>query len=430
MTVAASREYRAALDYLFARTTGDTKLGLERTTGLLRLLGDPHRRFKSFHVAGTNGKGSVVASVEALLRSRGFDVAAYTSPHLVDFRERIRLGGRHISEEEVVAFIERWTPDAERLGATFFEVTTALAFDWFARQGAEVAVIETGLGGRLDATNVITPLVACVTSVSLDHTDMLGETIVQIAMEKAGIFKRGVPAVVGERKSSVARELANLAAAMGAGPVVEAAKEYDTSDVRVGPGGTGFAIERGGRSFDVSTPLIGEHQAWNTATAIAMVRAAGAAYSVPLDECTEALRDVRLPGRLDRRGKFIFDVAHNPAGIAVLLSALARMGIERPLVAVLGVLSDKDWRGMVDLLAPAVDELILAVPPTAPANRRWDPTEAADYASSLGANAAAVSDLAAAVAQASDRGATVLVTGSFHTVGDAMSCLQLSPMAA
>ncbi|MCR4340909.1 MAG: bifunctional folylpolyglutamate synthase/dihydrofolate synthase [Gemmatimonadaceae bacterium] len=417
---------------MFARTTGDTKLGLERTTELLRLLGDPHRRLKSFHVAGTNGKGSVVASVEALLRSRELKVATYTSPHLVDFRERIRVGGRLISEDEVVAFIERWTPDAERIGATFFEVTTALAFDWFARQDVDVdvAVIETGLGGRLDATNVITPLVACVTSVSLDHTDMLGETIVQIAMEKSGIFKRGVPAVVGERKGGVARELASLAAAMGATPVIVAAKEYDTSDVSVGPGGTDFTIERGGRFFAVRTPLIGEHQAWNTATAIAMVRAAGAAYSVRLEQCSDALRDLTLPGRLDRRGKFVFDVAHNPAGIAVLVSALARMGIERPLTAVVGVLSDKDWRGVLDRLAPVVDELILTTPPTAPANRRWDPAAAADYARALGANASAVPDLAEALALAGDRGSTVLVTGSFHTVGDAMSCLQLSPMAA
>ena len=309
-------------------------------------------------------------------------------------------------------------------------MTTALAFDWFARQGAQVAVIETGLGGRLDATNVITPLVACVTSVSLDHTDMLGETIVQIAMEKAGIFKRGVPAIVGDRKGSVARELANLAGAMGAGPILHVAKEYDTSAVRVGAHGTDFTIERGGRFFEMRTPLIGEYQAWNTATAIAMVRAAGAGYSVPLAECTEALRGVRLPGRMDRRGKFIFDVAHNPAGTAVLVSALARMGIERPLAAVVGVLSDKDWRGMIEQLAPVVDELILTMPPTAPANRRWDPIEAAGYAMTLGANASAVPDIAEALALADARGGTVLVTGSFHTVGDAMSCLQLSPMAA
>jgi dihydrofolate synthase/folylpolyglutamate synthase len=133
---------------------------------------------------------------------------------------------------------------------------------------------------------------------------------------------------------------------------------------------------------------------------------------------------------MDRRGKFIFDVAHNPAGITVLVSALARLGIERPLVAVLGVLSDKDWRGMVDRLAPVVDDLILTMPPTAPANRRWDPAAAAEYANTLGANVSAVPDLAEALALAGDRGSTVLVTGSFHTVGDAMSCLQLSPMAA
>lgn len=342
----------------------------------------------------------------------------------------MQVDGQLIPEDEVVSFIDRWTPDAERLGATFFEVTTVLAFDWFARQQVDVAVIETGLGGRLDATNVVTPLVAAVTSISLDHTDMLGETIVQIAMEKSGIFKRGIPAVVGERKPVIVRELANLATAMGAAPVVVAAKEYETGDVSVGPDGTDFTIARGERFFQVRTPLIGEHQAWNTATAIAMVRAAGSQYSLPLDRCTEALREVTLPGRLDRRGRIIFDVAHNPAGIAALMGSLAHIGVTRPLVAVVGILSDKDWRGMIDRLAPVVDELILTAPPTAPAARRWDPAEGAAYANALGASACSVPDLDRALALAQDRGSTVLVTGSFHTVGDAMSCLQLSPMAA
>lgn len=371
----------------------------------------------------------MVASAAALLRSRGHRVATYTSPHLVDFRERISLDGALITEDEVVAFIDRWTPDAERLGATFFEVTTALAFDWFAQKSVDVAVIETGLGGRLDATNVITPVAAAVTSISLDHTDLLGETIVQIAMEKSGIFKPGVPAIIGERKGGVARELANLAAAMGAGPIVPVAKEYVTSNVSVGPDGTTFTVMRGERFFDVRTPLIGEHQAWNTTTAIAMVRAAGSAYSVPLGECSEALRDVRLPGRLDRRGKFVFDVAHNPAGIASLIGALARMEVTRPLIAVVGILNDKDWRGMLDALSPVADELILTIPPTAPPARRWDPEQAAAYATGVGGNAASVPDLDVALAFAQERGSTVLVTGSFHTVGDVMSRLQLSPMA-
>jgi len=381
-------------------------------------------------VAGTNGKGSVVATLEALLQSRGYRVASYTSPHLVDFRERIRVDREMIPEHEVVEFIERWTPDAERIGATFFEVTTALAFDWFARQKVDVAVVETGLGGRLDATNVVTPVVSAVTSIALDHTDMLGETIVQIAMEKAGIFKRALPAVVGERKPSVARELSNLAKAMGATPVVEVAKEYFISDVSVGAGGTDFAVDLDGRVSHVRTPLIGEYQAWNTATAIAMTHAAGSAYAVPLDRCTQALREVAVPGRFDRRGRFIFDVAHNPAGTAALVRTLAQTGVQRPLIVLLGVLADKDWHGMIDLLGPVSDELILTTPGTAPAGRRWDPAAAAAYASDRGFRATAVADLSEAIVAVGEREGTVLVTGSFHTVGDAMTCLQLSPMAA
>lgn len=365
-----------------------------------------------------------------MLRSNGLEVATYTSPHLVDFRERIRVGGTLIPQDEVVSFIERWTPDAERLGATFFEVTTALAFDWFARQGADVAVIETGLGGRLDATNVIAPLVAGVTSIGMDHADMLGDSLAQIAMEKAGIFKPGVPAVIGERDTGIARDLARHAAAAGATPAIVVADDLDIGDARVGSDGTVFTIALSGERATVTTPMIGEHQAWNTATAITMLHAAGGRYAVPLDRCTGALRGIVLPGRMDRRGKYIFDVAHNPPGIAVLVTALSRIEVARPLVALLGVLGDKDWRGVIDELAPAVDELVLTVPPSAPPGRRWDPTAAASYATAQGMNAVAISDFGEAVTAAGDRGRTVLVTGSFHTVGDAMSCLQLSPMAA
>lgn len=393
-------------------------------------MGDPHHDLKAFHVAGTNGKGSVVAMLEALLRSRGLKVGTYTSPHLVDFRERVRADGQLISEEDVVAFISRWTPDAERIGATFFEVTTALAFAWFARREVDVVVVETGLGGRLDATNVITPLVAAVTSISLDHTDLLGDTIVQIAVEKAGIFKRGLPAVVGERKPGVARELANLAEAMGANPIVRVGDEYSIGELDVGPSGTDFRLMIGERSATVRTPLIGEHQAWNAVTAIAMLRAAGDAYTVPIDVCTHALRGVVLPGRLDRRGKFIFDVAHNADGMATVAKTLSRLQPTRPLVAVVGVLADKDWRGIIDQLVPACDRLILTTPPSAPPGRRWDSLAAARYATERGVKAVSVPDFRRAIALADQGGCTVLVTGSFHTVGDAMSCLQLSPMAA
>ncbi|HEX6315359.1 MAG TPA: Mur ligase family protein, partial [Gemmatimonadaceae bacterium] len=197
-------QYRAALDYLFERTTGGSRLGLERTSALLAALGDPHLRLRVFHVAGTNGKGSVCATLEAILRARGLSVGKYTSPHLVDFRERFLVDGRAVDEAYVVDFISRWTPEVERTGATFFEATTAMAFDWFARSEVDVAVIETGLGGRLDSTNVVRPVAAGVTAIGIDHVEYLGTTRESIAFEKAGIFKGGAAAVIGEPDSSIA----------------------------------------------------------------------------------------------------------------------------------------------------------------------------------------------------------------------------------
>ncbi len=201
-------QYSEAIQALFARTTGGIKPGLERTEALLAKLGSPQRKLSAIHVAGTNGKGSVVAACEALLRARGLVVGRYTSPHLIDFRERLTLNGKPIFEEEVLEFLRRWIPTAEEMGATFFEVTTALAFDWLVKQEVDIAVIETGLGGRLDSTNVLTPRVATVTSIGLDHTDLLGDTLEAIAKEKAGIFKAGVPAVIGEPAPEIREVLA------------------------------------------------------------------------------------------------------------------------------------------------------------------------------------------------------------------------------
>ncbi|MFN2398548.1 MAG: folylpolyglutamate synthase/dihydrofolate synthase family protein, partial [Gemmatimonadaceae bacterium] len=189
---------------MFARTTAGWKFGLETTRALLASLGDPHTRYPKFHVGGTNGKGSVVVTLDALLRAPGeglgvgLRVGRYTSPHLVDFRERIVVDGRPISEDAVVRFIRDWTAEVERLGATFFEATTCMAFHHFARQNVDVAIIEVGLGGRLDSTSVIHPLVSGVTSISIDHVEYLGNTVEEIAREKAGVFKKGSAAVIGE----------------------------------------------------------------------------------------------------------------------------------------------------------------------------------------------------------------------------------------
>jgi dihydrofolate synthase / folylpolyglutamate synthase len=420
--------YRAALDYLFARVSGGWKLGLDTTRALLSELGDPHLRYPAFHVAGTNGKGSVVSTLDALLRAQGLRVGRYTSPHLIDFRERICVNGEPIEPASVVEFIERWTPEVERLGATFFEATTCMAFDHFARAGVDVAVIEVGLGGRLDATNVITPVATGIASIGLDHMQYLGDTTELIAREKAGIFKRDVPAAIGESDPCVRRLLRDLAEGAGARPVRVIAEDFPVEDVVVDADGTSFTLVNGGSPRHLHTPLVGRHQASNAATALAMLEMAGPPYSTAAAEADQNLRRVTIPGRFQRCGSIIFDVAHNPAGSAVLADTLDEVRPERPLVCLLTVLRDKDWRAIMEVLAPHVDRFVLSAPPSVPSDRAWALEEAAAFARSRGWEAASDSDFDRALDVALRGAATTLVTGSFHTVGDAMARLQVSPL--
>jgi dihydrofolate synthase/folylpolyglutamate synthase len=421
--------YRAALDYLFERTTGGSRFGLERTAALLGALGNPHDRLRIFHIAGTNGKGSACATLEAILRSKGMRVGKYTSPHLVDFRERFLVDGRAVSEEYVVDWINRWTPDVERTGATFFEATTAMAFDWFTHSDVDVAIIETGLGGRLDSTNVVRPIAAGVTAIGIDHVEYLGTTRESIAFEKAGIFKAGAVAVIGEPDATIAALLEQYATTHGAQPIASVWRDAPPSRVTVTAQGTAFFVTVDGESGRLQTPLAGAHQASNAMTALLMLRVAGAPWSVTLAEAAKALESVRLPGRFHREGRFIFDVAHNPDGAAVLAATLKAVGEPRPVAALLTVLTDKDWRGVMGALAPVVDVFVLTSAPTAPASRAWNADEALAYAKSRGWEAVLEHDFDRAIATASSLAATVVVTGSFHTVGDAMARLQVDPLA-
>jgi dihydrofolate synthase/folylpolyglutamate synthase len=422
-------EYRAALDYLFERTTGGSRFGLERTAAMLAALGDPHLRLRILHVAGTNGKGSACATLEAVLRHKGLRVGKYTSPHLVDFRERFLVDGRAVDEDYVVEFIQRWTPEVERTGATFFEATTAMAFDWFARSEVDVAVVETGLGGRLDSTNVVRPVSAGVTSIGIDHVEYLGSTRESIAFEKAGIFKAGVPAVIGEPDPEVAAMLVAHAGEHGASVIADVWRDAPPSRIAVTEKGTSFDVILGGESATLQTPLAGAHQASNTLVALLMLHTAGPPWSVSLAEAAAGLANVRLPGRFHREGRFIFDVAHNPDGAAVLAATVKAVGEPRPVAALLTVLTDKDWRGVMGVLAPVVDVFVLTSAPTAPASRAWNVNEAFAYAQSRGWQAVLEPDFDSAIDTASALAATVLVTGSFHTVGDAMARLQVDPLA-
>lgn len=379
-------------------------------------------------MGGTNGKGSTVASLDALLSTAGLRVGRYTSPHLVDFRERIVAGGEPISESRVVDFVDYWLPTIERTGATFFEATTCLALSYFAEQEVDVAIIEVGLGGRLDATNVIHPLVSAVTSIGLDHTEYLGPTLEQIAFEKAGIFKPGVPAVIGERNPHIAAELTALAEAAGARIVIDVWQERRPMLLDVGAWGTTFKMS-GPNAPVLHTPLVGEHQVGNTAVALTMLEVAGQPYARAVELAPEALRHVELPGRFQRQGALIFDVSHNLEGVDALCANLMAAPPQRPLVAVVAILRDKPWREMLDRLARHVDGIVLTVPESAPPDRIWSLADAQSFAASLSVPVQSEASFDAALDQAISAAATTLVTGSFFTVGDAMARLQASPAA-
>jgi dihydrofolate synthase/folylpolyglutamate synthase len=391
-------------------------------------MGNPHERLQSLHVAGTNGKGSVCATLDTLLRAKGLRVGKYTSPHLVDFRERFLVNGRPVDERFVVDFIHQWTPAVERIGATFFEATTAMAFDLFAREGVDAAVIETGLGGRLDSTNIVRPVASGVTSIGIDHTEYLGDTREEIAAEKAGIFKHGVPAIIGERDPSIRSLLSRLASEHQASRILDVSVDAMPDEVNVGADGTTFTVTVGADRGWVRTGLAGAHQACNASLALLMLNAAGGRFATSLSEARAALPSVRLPGRFQRVGPYIFDVAHNPDGAAVFAATVEAVGPPGPRAALLCVLADKDWRGVMTALSRVVDVFVLTEAPTAPASRAWDLESVGAFAHDQGWRSISEPDFDRALERATEVASTVLITGSFHTVGDAMARLNVDPV--
>ena len=431
---AASPDYRAAITALAARTTQGVRFGLDRTRELLAACENPHERLRVLHVAGTNGKGSTCATLDSVLQQQGFAVGRYSSPNLIDFSERVLINGVAVDESNIMCWLERHSGDIDRLGATFFEATTAMAFDLLVEAHVDIAVIEVGLGGRLDSTNVVTPLVAAVTAIGLDHREFLGDTLTEIAIEKAGIFKPEVPAVIGELDPAVIDTLHRVAVEVGAWPVIVAADVLPVRAAEVTEKGTmielGDALCAG--TLQLRSSLMGLHQAQNVATAVAVLRAAGDPWTPSAATLSAGVAATRLAGRFQRIGPWLFDVAHNPDGMATVVSSIRAIPLPRPLGAVICVLSDKDWRLMLDELLPVVDQLWLTDAPTAPASRRWPLEEVVAYARARAGDRCQVFAspvFSEALDQSQRAAATVLVTGSFHTVGDALQRLQIDPLA-
>jgi dihydrofolate synthase / folylpolyglutamate synthase len=414
--------YSSAVAYLYRLQKHGIKLGLVTMTALMVRLGMPQTRYRTLHIAGTNGKGSTAAMAAAVLQAAGYRVGLYTSPHLVEFRERIRVNGEMIAESRVAQLTEQLQalcqPD---LSPTFFEYTTAMAFQYFADSGVDVAVLEVGLGGRFDATNVVMPMACAVTTISLDHQEYLGTTCSSIAFEKAGILKPRVPVVLGRIEDDAWRTIEQAARERQA-PVFRLNEDFRTE----GEEPQQFSYRGLGMQYDGLTCVLeGRHQLDNAACALALLGAAAPkGIAVTAEAVRAGLRAVNWAGRLevvDRRPTILLDGAHNPAAATALADSLTRSDRShpsRPVVLVLGMMRDKDHRGFVEPLRDLVDEVVLTqadLPRAATAQELRASLEGLLPHPHL---VPAISDAMALARQLATPDGLVCVTGSLMLVGE------------
>ena len=353
--------YTDTIAYLHGlEVTKGWDLELERIRAALARRGHPEARVPALHVAGTNGKGSTAAMLEAVLRAAGYRTGLYTSPHLVDFAERIRAGGLAMPHDAIVELVTELRGDLDRAGIalTHFEFATLLALEWFARIGVEVGVIEVGLGGRLDATNVVHPIVTAVTSIARDHEEFLGSDLRSIAREKAGIAKPGVPLVVGRIVTEAEDVVVAHARAVGA-PVVSAVRD---ATLEAGAGGLAFRGPRGHAWDRLRIGLPGAVQEENARVALTVLSCAAERFPCTVDAVRGGLGAARWPGRLAtlrERPRVVVDGAHNPAGVEMLLRELPALVADRRVTLVFAVMADKAWQAMLDPLARASARVVL-----------------------------------------------------------------------
>jgi dihydrofolate synthase/folylpolyglutamate synthase len=346
-------EYQKTVEYLFRLHRVGVKLGLDNIRTLLDAVDNPQDRWPAIHIAGTNGKGSTAAMLESILISAGYSVGLYTSPHLIDFTERMRINRRVISKEEVVVFTERLIPLIEEIQPSFFEVTTTLAFWYFAKQNVDIAVIETGMGGRLDSTNVVHPLASVITPVDFDHQDYLGHTLETIAAEKGGIIKKGIPCITNNRHPAVLKILSQICAEKET-PLINVydngAYQILSSDLN----GNRFSLSLNGQNWEnLYTNLPGEYQLENVLLTIGTIQQLKHTITVPHQAVIEGLTSIHWKGRLHRislEPNIIIDVSHNPAGIERTLAFIHRFFDKEKINVITFLQEDKDFSKIGDLL--------------------------------------------------------------------------------
>ena len=415
--------YQKSLDYLYGLEKFGMIFELTQVKKILNAIGNPHKEIQAIHIGGTNGKGSTAAMMSSILQKEGYRVGLYTSPHLIRFTERIKVNGEEIEEEEVAALAEWMRKEIEAAGITppftFFDFTTAMALYYFKQKLVDLAILEVGLGGRLDSTNVVDPLISIITNIAKDHEEYLGKSVLRIAREKAGIIKKGRPLITAATQPQVLRLFSKVCEEKGS-PYLRVGKEFRY--VRIEDGDFDYeGLNR--KLWGVHLNLKGFHQVINATTALgAMEVLEDQGYRVSTDAMVDGLREVDWPGRMEMVStspRVILDGAHNPAGALVLKESLGKEFQYEHLILIIGIMKDKDIQSMLHLLAPLADHIVLTQPHT---DRATTPSL---LKKALGQNEKKA-EIAEDLEEAIERGLSLThkedllcITGSLYTVGEA-----------
>jgi len=418
-----NKAYQKSLEYLYSLDKFGMIFGLTQVERILEALGNPHRAIQVIHIGGTNGKGSTAAMMASILQKEGYRVGLYTSPHLIRFTERIKINGKEIEEAEVAEQAAEMREQIEAASIeppfTFFDFTTAMALYYFSQKMVDLAILEVGLGGRLDSTNVVDPLLSIITNIAKDHEEVLGRSILKIAEEKAGIIKKGRPLITAATQPSVLRLLSRICREQEA-PCFQVGKQFRS--IRTGERDFHYeGLQR--KLWGIHLNLHGSHQIVNATTALgAMEILEELGYTVSTKAMIEGLRDVDWPGRLEMvfsSPPVVLDGAHNPAGAQVLKESLEKEFRYRRLILLIGIMKDKNYDKMLHTLAPLADHVILSRPHTV---RAAPPASLKKSLGQNGKSVAVIEDLKEAIERSLSMAGEedlVCITGSLYTVGEA-----------
>ena len=414
-----------AIEYIHSVFWKGSIPGLSRTQELLKLMGNPEKKLKFIHIAGTNGKGSTAAMSASILQQAGYKVGLYTSPYIYRFHERMQVNGVEITDEELVAVTEFVKPLAESMeqSPTEFELVCCIAFEYFLRAGCDIVVLEVGMGGALDATNVIEcPEVAVITNIGLDHTDVLGDTVEKIAETKAGIFKEGGNAVIYRGSESVEQVFEDICRQRNVG-----LKKADFDGLKLHSHSLEGQVFDCGERKHLQLPLLGVHQLKNAAVVLSVIDTLKEkGWNISEQNIRDGLQFARWPGRFDIVGRdplFIIDGGHNPQCIEALMVNIQDYLKDRKVIALTGVLADKDYADMYKPVMPLVQEFVCITPPNP---RKLEAAELASHLQSVGAKATACDSIESGVRTARELAGAdgvVLCFGSLYTIGSIKEAL-------